>query len=136
MFDPRKLNSGSRVNIACTIAFAIAGAAAVVVGRLDQQPAAVGGARLGDRPQPALLAAGALAGDDPEVGRELVGMIKPAPLADLRAQPDRRQRSLVGRLVARRSRRAREPLLKLYPPTGTAVVKSCSWLVRGWFQSG
>ena len=36
------------------------GAAAVVVGRLDQQPAGVGGAGPGDRPQPTLAAAGVL----------------------------------------------------------------------------
>ena len=36
------------------------GAAAVVVGRLDQQPAGVGGAGLGDRPEPALSAGGVL----------------------------------------------------------------------------
>ena len=35
-------------------------AAAVVVGGLDQQPAGVGGAGLGDRPEPALLAGGVL----------------------------------------------------------------------------
>ena len=68
------------------------GAAAVVVGGLDQQPAGVGGAGLGDRPEPALSAGGVLAGNDPEVGGELVGMIEAPPLADLRAQPERGQR--------------------------------------------
>src|ERR1039458_7632964 len=37
-------------------------AAAIVPGCLDQQPAGVGGAGLGDRPEPALRAAGVLAG--------------------------------------------------------------------------
>ena len=69
-----------------------AGAAAVVVGGLDQQPAGVGGAGLGDRPEPPLAAGGVLAGNDPEVGGELVGMIEAPPLADLRAQPERGQR--------------------------------------------
>jgi hypothetical protein len=36
------------------------GPAAVVVGRLNEQPAGVGGARLGDRPEVALRAAGVL----------------------------------------------------------------------------
>ena len=36
------------------------GAAAVVLGGLDQQPAGVGRAGLGDRPEPALLAGGVL----------------------------------------------------------------------------
>ena len=37
-------------------------------------------------------AGGVLGGDDPEVGRELVGMIETLPLADLGAQPHRGQR--------------------------------------------
>jgi hypothetical protein len=53
-------------------------AATVVVGSLDQQPAGVGGAGLGDRPEPALRAGRVLARDDPEVGGELVGMIEAA----------------------------------------------------------
>ena len=65
---------------------------AVVIGGLDQQPPGVGGAGLGDRPQPALRAAGVLRGDDPEVGGELVGMIEALPLADLGAQPERGER--------------------------------------------
>src|ERR1700674_3033628 len=36
------------------------GTAAVVVGRLDHQPPGVGGAGLGDRPEPALSAGGVL----------------------------------------------------------------------------
>ena len=40
--------------------FADHGPAAVVVGRLDQQPAGVGGAGLGDRPESALAAGGVL----------------------------------------------------------------------------
>jgi hypothetical protein len=36
------------------------GSAAVVLGGLDQQPAGVGGAGLGDRPEPALAAGGVL----------------------------------------------------------------------------
>ena len=40
--------------------FADRGAAAVVPGCLDQQPAGVGGAGLGDRPEPALLTGGVL----------------------------------------------------------------------------
>ena len=67
-------------------------AAAVVVGGLDQQPPGVGGAGLGDRPEPALAAGGVLGRDDPEVGGELVGMIEALPLADLRAQPERGER--------------------------------------------
>jgi hypothetical protein len=59
------------------------GAAAVVVGRLDQQPSGVRGAGPGDRPQPALAATGVLGRDDPEVGGELVGVIEAPPLADL-----------------------------------------------------
>jgi hypothetical protein len=58
-------------------------AAAVVVGRLDQQPPGVCGAGPGDRPQPALAATRVLRGDDPEVRRQLVGMIEALPLADL-----------------------------------------------------
>ena len=68
------------------------GPAAVVVGRLDQQPPGVGGAGLGDRSQPPLRAGGVLGGDDPEVGGELVGMIEALPFADLGAQPERGQR--------------------------------------------
>ena len=41
---------------------------------LDQESAGVGGAGLGDRPEPALLAGGVLAGHDPEVGGELIGV--------------------------------------------------------------
>ena len=40
--------------------FADHGAAVVVVSGLDEQSAGVGGAGLGDRPQPALLAGGVL----------------------------------------------------------------------------
>ena len=68
------------------------GPATVVPGGLDQQPPRVRGARLGDRSQPALGAGGVLAGNDPEVGGELVGMIEALPLADLGAQPERGQR--------------------------------------------
>ena len=52
-----------------------AGAPAVVVGGLDQQSPRVGRAGLGDRSEPPLGAGGVLAGNDPEVGGELVGMI-------------------------------------------------------------
>jgi len=72
--------------------FADRRAATVVVGRLDHQSAAMSGAGLGDRPEPALLTAGALARDDPEVGRQLVGMIEAFPFADLRAQSQGGQR--------------------------------------------
>ena len=72
--------------------FADYGPAAVVVGGLDQQSAGVGGAGLGDRPEPSLLAGSVLAGDDPEVGGELVGMIEALPFADLGAQPERGER--------------------------------------------
>ena len=69
-----------------------AGAAAVVVGGLDQQSAGVGRAGLGDRPEPPLGAGGVLAGNDPEVGGELIRMIEASPLPDLSAEPERGQR--------------------------------------------
>ena len=90
--------------------FADDGSAAVVVRGLDEQSAGVGGAGLGDRPEPALLAGGVFGGNDPEVGGELVGMIKAPPLADLCAQPDRgqcvdpRAGTEAGRLCARTAR--------------------------------
>ena len=61
-------------------------AAAVMVGRLDQQPAGMRGPCLGDRSEPALAAGGVLARNDPEVGGELIGMIESSPLTDLGAQ--------------------------------------------------
>ena len=57
-----------------------AGALAVVVGGLDQQSPGVGRAGLGDRPEPPLGAGGVLAGNDPEVGGELIRMIEASPL--------------------------------------------------------
>ena len=60
--------------------------AAVVVGGLDQQPGGVGRAGLGDRREPALSAGGVLARHDPEIGGELIRMIKASPFADLCTQ--------------------------------------------------
>lgn len=83
-----------------------AGLAAVVVGGFDQQPPRVGRAGLGDRSLTALLAGGVLAGNDPEVGRELVGVIEAVPFADLGAQADRGQRGDLAQASQPRDRRA------------------------------
>ena len=66
-----------------------AGLSLIVVSRLDQQPTGVGGAGLGDRALAAVLAGGVLRRDDPEVGRQLVGMPEPVKRADLGAQAKR-----------------------------------------------
>src|SRR5205823_12097715 len=47
---------------------------AVMPRSLDQQPARVRGAGLGDRPEPALLAAARLGGDQPDVAHQLRGL--------------------------------------------------------------
>ena len=67
-------------------------ARAVVPGGLDQQPAGVPGAGLGDRPEPALLPGRVLAWDQPDVAHQLLGAGEPLEVADLGAQPDRGQR--------------------------------------------
>jgi hypothetical protein len=67
--------------------FARGGVALVVVGGLDQQPAGVSRAGLGDRSLTALLACGVLLGHDPEIGRQTVRMIEALELADLGTAP-------------------------------------------------
>src|SRR5437764_508081 len=59
--------------------------------RLDQQPASMPRAGLGDVPLPAALAGGVLGWHEPEIAREQPGMLEPRKVADL-AQPDRGQR--------------------------------------------
>ena len=68
------------------------GVVAVVVGGLDEQPAGVGGAGLGDGALAALVARGALGGHQPEVGRQRVWVLEALKLADLGAQAQRRER--------------------------------------------
>src|SRR4051812_8588745 len=66
--------------------------AAVVPGGLDQQPSRVPAAGLGDRPEPALLAAGVLGRRQADVAHELPGLGEAREVADLGAQADRRER--------------------------------------------
>ena len=68
------------------------GRAAVVPGGLDQQPAGVPRAGLGDRALPALLTAGVLRRGQAEVAHQLPGLGEPLKLADLGAQSDRGER--------------------------------------------
>ena len=69
-----------------------AGAVAVVPGRLDQQPAGVARAGLGDRPLPAPLASRGLGRHQPDVAHQPAGAGEATEVADLGAEPDRRQR--------------------------------------------
>ena len=73
-------------------AWALAGRAAVVPGRFDEEPAGVAGAGLGDRALPSLLAGAVLGGDEPEVVHQLRGVLETGEVADLGAQPDRGER--------------------------------------------
>jgi hypothetical protein len=66
--------------------------AAVVPGGLDQQPPGVAGAGLGDRSLLACLPGAAFGGDEPQVAHQLAGALEAGEVADLGAQPDRRQR--------------------------------------------
>jgi hypothetical protein len=79
--------------------------ATVVVGRLDHQPAGVGGPGLRDRSEPTLRAAGVLARDDPDVGGELV--------SDDRTVPIRRSPRTAPARIACRS------------PAGSATARPC-----------
>ena len=63
---------------------------AVMPGRLDQQPSGMAVAGLGDRPLDALETAGALGGDQPEIGAD-GGAGEALPVADLDRQPERGQ---------------------------------------------
>src|SRR6266516_1702943 len=63
-----------------------------VPGRFDQQPAGVAVADLGDRPLPALLAGGALRGDEPDEGHQLLGRLEAVEVADLGHERERGQR--------------------------------------------
>ena len=65
---------------------------AVVPGRLDQQPAGVLAAGLGDRPAPAALAGGVLGRHDAEIAHDLRRVPEAVEVADLRAQPGGGQR--------------------------------------------
>src|ERR671918_1756432 len=60
----------------------------VVQRRLDQQPAGVGGAGLGDLAQPAGLAGAVLGRDQADIAGERVGMLEAPPVTDLGAQPE------------------------------------------------
>jgi hypothetical protein len=60
--------------------------------RLDQQPAGVRRAGLGDRALPARVARGALGGHEPDEAHELFGRPKAGEVADLADQPDGGQR--------------------------------------------
>jgi hypothetical protein len=71
---------------------ALAGRAAVVAGRLDEEPACVAGAGLGDRALPSLLAGAVFGGDEPEVVHQLRGALEAGEVADLGAQSDRGER--------------------------------------------
>jgi len=65
---------------------------AVMVGGLDQQPAGMAGAGLGDRALTALLVGGALGGNDAEEAREQLRRCEAPEVADLRAQAGRGER--------------------------------------------
>ena len=83
---------GLAVALAAREAAGDARCAAVVPGGLDQQPAGVLAAGLGDRAAPAALAGGVLGGDDAEIAHHLRGVAEAVKVADLRAQPGRGQR--------------------------------------------
>src|SRR5919106_2579632 len=61
-------------------------------GRLDQEPADVAVADLGDRALPALLAGGVLAGHQADEGHELLRTCEAAEAADLDQEREREQR--------------------------------------------
>ncbi len=63
----------------------------VVQRRLDEQPAGVGGAGLGDLAQPTGVARAVLGRDQADIGGQRVGMLKAAPVTDLGAPPERGQ---------------------------------------------
>jgi hypothetical protein len=65
------------------------GRSAVVPGRLDQQPAGVPRAGLGDVPLAAALAGAVLGGDQPEIASQQLGVLEAGKVADLDRQPDR-----------------------------------------------
>jgi hypothetical protein len=65
--------------------------AAVVPGGLDQQPAGVGGASLGDRALAALVAGGLLAGNEAQEASQQPRARKRGEVADLGDQADRGQ---------------------------------------------
>src|SRR5204863_143512 len=62
--------------------------AACVPGRFDQQPAHVRVADLADRALPALLARGALGGNETDEAHELFRAVEAAEVADLARQPE------------------------------------------------
>src|SRR4029079_6876525 len=68
------------------------GVVAVVVSGLDQESAGVAGSGLGDRALAALVGGVVLGGHEAEVGAQRVGVREAREVADLGAQPDRRQR--------------------------------------------
>jgi hypothetical protein len=70
----------------------LGGCSAVVPGGLDQEPAGVTGAGLGDLALTATLPGAVLAGDQPDVAHQLPRALEALPVADLRAQPDRAER--------------------------------------------
>ena len=61
------------------------GPVAVVMGRLDQQPACVCGAGLGDRALATLAVGGVLGGNDAKEAESSAGFPKPPPVSDLGA---------------------------------------------------
>jgi hypothetical protein len=63
-----------------------------VPGGLDEQPAGVLGAGLGDLALAASLAGAALRRHEPDVAHQLPGPLEPAEVADLGRQADRGQR--------------------------------------------
>ena len=84
---------------------ALRGRAAVVPGRLDEQPAGVPRAGLGDRALPAFLAAAVLGRGQPEVAHQLSGPSRTGRSRRSRrtARPRRACRSRAGSAAARRS---------------------------------
>jgi hypothetical protein len=119
-----------------------AGLAAVVVGGIDQQPAGVGGAGLGDRALATAVAGGVL-GDDPDVDGELVGMIEALRLVDhlrwprrsaqhreqLMRAPDHPLRGhLTSGLVEDRDRRLVRVHVKTDPTDAVRLVGTSSWM--------
>jgi hypothetical protein len=80
------------------------GVGPVVVGGFDEQSSRVRRSGLGERALPALVGRGVLGGNDPEKARQLLGA-EPSPVADLGAQPRRRQRVDAPTAAQRRDRR-------------------------------